>query len=273
MRFYTYEIQSPVLKPYIQFLLFNYCNDPSSNNTITYYPNNDVCLGIIHQKELVSCNNTFTLQDSDIPVNSYLTGIYTKPHTLTVNGTFDEICLPFTPVGYYHFFRLPLKQYILGEDVLTEAFGTSSAFFFEKLFGEDITKRGNLIELFLLSKLESFQDNFLKLSLQYLADALDDTSLAAINTKLNCSERKLQRVFSQKLDITPKEYIQVMKFRRALRYMGMNPSNTLTGICYEVDYYDQSHFIRNIKRYTGKKPGDLIRQIKSIDQKVLVSLT
>jgi AraC-like DNA-binding protein len=71
----------------------------------------------------------------------------------------------------------------------------------------------------------------------------------------------------------PKEYIQILKFREALHYLGQNDNNTLTDICFEAGYYDQSHFIRNINRYTGKKPGELRKSIKSIDQKVLVSFT
>jgi AraC-like DNA-binding protein len=182
--------------------------------------------------------------------------------------------MPFTPLGYYHFFRLPLKQYILGEDVLTEAFGSSSLQFFENIFEEkDFHKRGKQIETFLQAQLRSFDDNFMKLSFHHLEKHKGNITLKELATNQNCSEKRLQRSFKQQLDIMPKEYIQILKFREALHYLERNNSNTLTDICFEAGYYDQSHFIRNINRYTGKKPGELRKSIKSIDQKVLVSFT
>jgi AraC-like DNA-binding protein len=254
--------------------LFNYSDDASNNRAITYFPNNDVCLGIIHEKQLVKSSDGFILQKSNHPINSYLTGVYSRPHKLSVEGTLDEICLPFTPLGYYHFFRLPLKQYILGEDVLSEAFGSTSVQFFEKLFKEkDFQKRGQQVEVFLQSKLKKFEDNVMKVAFYHLEETKGNIPLKELSSRQNCSEKKLQRSFKQHLDIMPKEYIQILKFREALHYLGQNNTNTLTDICYEAGYYDQSHFIRNINRYTGKKPSELRKSIKSIDQKVLVSFT
>jgi AraC-like DNA-binding protein len=272
MNCYTYEITSPSLKPFIQFILFNSSKESFPDSSVTYYPNNDICLGIIHKKQLVCTANQFTLSDSNKEINSYLTGFYSSPHKLCVAGSFDEICLPFTPLGYYHFFRFSLKEYILEEDVLSEAFGASSLPFFESVFEErNIQRRGQLIELYLQRKLINFDDPFLKMALHYFHESKGAISLKELTAKLNCSEKKLQRVFSQKLDVMPKEYAQILKFREALHLLGANNSDTLTDVCYEAGYYDQSHFIRNITRFTGKNPGQLKKIIKHIDQKVLVS--
>jgi len=272
MNCYTYEIASPALKPFIQFILFNYSTDSCTSSSVTYYPNNDICLGIVHKKQMVSCDNQFILLDAAQSINSYLTGFYRNPHKLCVNGSFDEICLPFTPLGYYHFFRFPLKEYILEEDVLSEAFGSSSLYFFESVFDEPhIQKRGSLIEKYLYKKLIDFDDPFLKTALCQLQESKGNLSLKDLTATLNCSEKKLQRVFKQQLDVMPKDYVQILKFREALHFLGSDNINTLTEVAYEAGYYDQSHFIRNINRFTGKKPGELKKIIEHIDQKVLVS--
>src|SRR5687768_1989081 len=89
MRFYTYEIVSPCLRPYIQFLLFNQCHDPNYTGAVTYFPNNDICLGIVAEKKLVRTGPQFSLHPSTSYLNSYLSGFYTKPHSLHISGVFD----------------------------------------------------------------------------------------------------------------------------------------------------------------------------------------
>ena len=274
MVFTTYEIQSPALRPFIKYILFNYSNEPALSTAVTYYPNNDVCLGIIKGKQMASEQGGFVLKPSSSPFTSYLTGIYDSPHRLQVDGTFDEICLPFSPLGYFHFFRFSLKQYILQEDLLTEAFGKPALSLFERVFEEDdFGRRGALIEGFLQDCLIGFEDNFLKAALYYLESAGGLLPLKAVTEQLQCSEKKLQRSFMLHLGILPKEYAQILKFREALRLVSRNDGQSLTSLSYEAGYYDQSHFTKYIKRYTGKSPLDLKRSIRNLDQKVLFTQT
>jgi AraC-like DNA-binding protein len=273
MEFHTYAIQSSALKPYIEFILFNHSAEASAFHSLTYYPNHDVCLGIIHEKTMVPTPGGFTITNSHKAVNSYLTGIYKQPHQLEVSGTFDEICLPFTPLGYQHFFPFPLKTYVLGEEVLTEAFGAAADIYFESVFNEkNFHVRGTLLESFLLDKLAGCADQFLSQALFYMHSTNGEGSLKKILFRLQCSEKKLQRCFLSHLDILPKDYLQILRFRKALQLISQGNDASLTSIGYDAGYYDQSHFIRHIHSFTGKTPGELRRQMKSIDDKVLCSV-
>ncbi|HEU4470704.1 MAG TPA: AraC family transcriptional regulator [Flavisolibacter sp.] len=270
MTFFTYEIESAFLRPFIRYILFNYAGDPAANTSLTYFPNNDVCLGLIRSARMLKEDESFIIRPSGQSFTSYLTGIYDRPHKLEVRGMFDEICLPFSPLGFFHFFPFPLKQYLLGDDVLSEAFGKASVSLFEQVFEESsFWKRGSLIEQFLLEAIGGFDDDFLKSALYHLEHCHGSITLKELCRQLRCSEKRLQRRFVQQLDILPKEYSQILKFRKALNLLGSGDEQTLGSVCYEADYYDQSHFIRHIHRYTGKTPSELRRTIRNIDQKVL----
>jgi AraC-like DNA-binding protein len=271
MQFYTYEIQSPALRPFIEFILFNYaCR--SVHTSVTYYPNTDICLGIIRQKELAASADGFFIRDTHKSISSYLTGIYCQPHKLTIDGTFDEICLPFTPLGYYHFIDIPLKTYILDDNVLEEAFGVTALTCFESVFETtDFQKRGRLIESFLANKMKSPANDFISLSLHSLHTHNGNNSLKEITRQLQCSEKKLQRAFKNHFDIMPKQYAQVLKFRQALKYISLQQKPGLTDTAYESGYYDQSHFIKNVRRFSGTNPGALQKLLQTVDGKVLLT--
>ena len=230
MQFFTYEIRSQVLRPYLQFILFNYCNDEKSSHALTYYPNHDICLGIIKGKSMVAGKNGFTLQPTGRCINAYLTGMYTKPHQLQVNGSFDEICLPFTPLGYHHFFRIPLQTYLLEEELLREAFGQAGELYFEAVFEEkNFSRRGQMIESFLRDKLVAFENSFIAEALDHMHQR-QEGNLKTLLQELQCSEKKLQRSFLRHFDILPKDYLQILRFRKALHLINMQDDEALTGI-------------------------------------------
>lgn len=74
---------------------------------------------------------------------------------------------------------------------------------------------------------------------------------------LNISERTLQRMFSKYVGIPPKKYAKVIQFQSSVEQISAKSYSKLTDVVYENGYSDQSHFIRNIKKFTGKKPLQL----------------
>jgi AraC-like DNA-binding protein len=64
------------------------------------------------------------------------------------------------------------------------------------------------------------------------------------------SARQIHRIVSAKLGISAKEYINIVRFHEIL-------GNTLIDPADIWGYYDQSHFIREFKKFTGKTPQSL----------------
>lgn len=72
--------------------------------------------------------------------------------------------------------------------------------------------------------------------------------------KLNLSERSLERLFQSYIGISPKLYIRIMRFQRSIALLKERSSASLTDIAYSLDYFDQSHFIHDFKRFSGVSP-------------------
>lgn len=68
------------------------------------------------------------------------------------------------------------------------------------------------------------------------------------------TSRYLQKVFVQHTGLTPKLYIKINRFQNSLVLMGKKEM-TLTSVAHTSGYFDQSHFIREFKSFTGLSPS------------------
>lgn len=273
MQFYVHQIQSPHLKGLVEYILFNYSTQSATQRTITSYANTNICLGIIREQKLVQQENAVKGLEQGRPINAYLSGIYLPPHQFEFSGLLDEICIDFTPLGYYHFFKFPSPTYLLENDILRHLFGPTANDVFTTIFQEsNFLTRGLLIEQFLLTQLQSFHHPFLQQSLQLIHQQQGNLTIRALNQQLNCSEKKLIRTFKRYFNLSPKAYLRIVKFRQALRQIHFAPFKKLTQIAYESGYYDQSHFIKEFQFFTQKSPRQLQKSIQNIQKKVIIEV-
>jgi len=56
--------------------------------------------------------------------------------------------------------------------------------------------------------------------------------------------------------ITPQKYFAVRRFNKSLELV-RSSEESLTSIAFECGYYDQAHFIKEFKSYTGLTPGEV----------------
>jgi AraC-like DNA-binding protein len=79
-------------------------------------------------------------------------------------------------------------------------------------------------------------------------------TMEVIASRYNITPRYLQKLFLQYTGIPPKLYGKINRFQQSLRLIS-NKENTLTSIAYDCGYFDQSHFIREFKSFTGLTPS------------------
>lgn len=76
-------------------------------------------------------------------------------------------------------------------------------------------------------------------------------------TKRNfVTARQLERNFKKYIGISPKEFVNIVRFQFALEKIKHNKQRkSLLEIAFEGGYYDHSHLTNEIKRYTGHSPS------------------
>ncbi len=94
------------------------------------------------------------------------------------------------------------------------------------------------------------------------ADRLTSASVSAVADDLGVSERHLRRVFRETVGMSPKAFVRVTRFHRALRAARKDAHASWASIAAEVGYYDQAHLIAEFRAIAGATPRALLGELR-----------
>ena len=86
-------------------------------------------------------------------------------------------------------------------------------------------------------------------------------SLQDIQIATNMSERSLERMMKQYVGLSPKFFSRIMRFQSSLNKLRHSDVKSFTELAYEANYFDQSHFIKDFKAFTGTSPKNFVLSI------------
>ena len=257
---------SSELKKYIQYFFFVENSDPNFQKSYTCYPNTNHCLGL-HKGNKIS-----RLSESDyafVPTDnfhSYLTGIYQKPMRVDYEGAFRGVWINFEPLGLELLAgeRLSSEKFI--QDVIDVAFPRKWSEIYNLAFEDKNPEDcACLLEDFFLKNLtekNSFEYSPFNKIYANRVEHLKDT--------FNLSYSSINRLYQNSLGLSPKTFLNIRRFRRSVEHIFS--FDKLTDVAHEEGYSDQSHMIRDFKKYTGHSPKTFRKQGK-IFQKQLYCTT
>lgn len=97
--------------------------------------------------------------------------------------------------------------------------------------------------------------------------ALDDLS-----GHLRVSNRYLQQIFKHQLGLSPKHYARIIRVKKAsIQMLTPDFRYPLVQIAAELDYFDQSHFLKDFKSIVGKSPSRFLQEERGINPEALAS--
>jgi len=100
------------------------------------------------------------------------------------------------------------------------------------------------------------EDAFVGQTKQYVLSKLDQNiNPAELANALALSLRQLQRIFKEKLDTTPTNFITTLKMEEAAKML-LNSDNNISEIAYALGFSDPAYFTRLFKKYFGKSPSE-----------------
>ena len=73
--------------------------------------------------------------------------------------------------------------------------------------------------------------------------------------------RRLEQRFKAEIGISPKLFGRTLRLNRLIQEMRGNTQVTLTQMALEADFYDQAHFIKDFKKFTGYSPRQFLNAI------------
>ena len=77
--------------------------------------------------------------------------------------------------------------------------------------------------------------------------------------ELYITERTFQRMFEDKVGVSPNQYRRIAQFNSAFQQLNQRQFKHFSDIAFNNDYADQSHFIRAFKEFTNLTPKEYLK--------------
>lgn len=193
-------------------------------------------------------------------------GQITEPFFIEPTGYVNSFAVRFYPYGFANFVTTSIKDLANKETPIDLLFGEKATKALEQkiIHATDTIKRIGIIERFLLDELnhKATIDNIVKTTIDALLSTNGSTPINAILKDNLSKRRQLERKFLKQIGISPKQLGKVIRLQTALKMLLNQQSENLTKIAYESEYYDQAHFIKDFKEFTGSNPKEFLEDDK-----------
>ncbi len=202
----------------------------------------------------------FLSKSDSQPFGIVLLGIGSQPHEQAVIAAHSLI--------FAISFRLLAVEYFFGEsisDILNSGKYLSNDFwdFNEndfKNFDSFCQKATQKIKQLLPKEIDERKRKLFEL----IYESNGEKSVKELSEKSFWSSRQINRYFNQQFGLSLKSYCDIMRFRASLDHIAKGK------LFPELDFTDQTHFIREIKKFSGVVPKELSRNKN--DRFVLLSV-
>jgi len=199
---------------------------------------------------------------------TFLYGAGTTPSTMRYRGgPHLTIQIILKPHGLRSLLGLDARQLRNGVVPLAKLAGAPSQR--DLLTAPTPQAKADLLLLFLITKANcsTTRDPLVERALQLVEQQIRDLRLPNLLGDLDVSERQLERRFTACVGVSPKTYVRIRRFNEALRLMKTRRYPTLASIAYELNFADQSHFIRDLKAFSRVTPKGLSDRAEQFHEK------
>lgn len=199
----------------------------------------------------------FSNGSSYIQPRSFVYGQITHYLEIEPTGVTGIIAARFLPEGLQPLLPVPVTSLQDRAIELSDLFGEEAIQLEQALRASDnMPQRIRLIESFLLSKQAQpiSADNVIASCVEVIMRAQGKIGIADLADQMHTNRRQLEHRFASTVGMSPKRMARAVRLQATLRMLAQKKFNSLTDLAYESGYYDQAHFIRDFKEFTGTSP-------------------
>ncbi|MCF6406918.1 helix-turn-helix transcriptional regulator [Chitinophaga filiformis] len=198
-------------------------------------------------------------KDQGILPATVLGGLRKSYRSLAYAANTANLLIVFREDGAAAFFKEPLH----------ELFGASASLdnFIRRQQLDDITEQLasapdnqaciDIIQRFLLTAWKQAKPDLLvQEALRSIRQANGNLRIKELLQELHISQDAFEKRFRKITGASPKQFASIVRLRSLI---GRADGSTFTELAYEAGYFDQAHFIKDFKSFTGKTPGEFYR--------------
>lgn len=258
MIFHVYDPDDPLLQPYVQTIWYisQHAKEVVGTNA-RMIP--DGCFHMV-----INLGDPHRYVDKDgrpsQPKRSHINAKQTEFVTIERSGHVEMMGVIFKPYAFYPFVRMPINE--LAGDIrnMDELMDERFELLEEQLaLLPRVREKFVVLEHWLRHRLhgDPLKKPELKRQIAFAGELMRQQNgnipVRDLATKLDLSERSLERYFNTWYGVSPKQYSKVYRIHNVLRHMHADSGN-LVDYAVMGGFYDQSHFTRVFKQMVGVTP-------------------
>lgn len=244
-----YRPTDPLLSDFIEGYYFLKETEIEKNLRYFTFPNNFFILSALTNSVVFESDgyvNCMPTNKSNFQAN--LTCNYKNPLLINYQGAVNEVTVYFKPLGlnafvsdinYHQNNNFSNFNYFSDFEVVMKSI----------LEMQDRTEQIKLLEQYWISKMTFIIDPML---LKMLDELEKGKGISNMASELGISRQYMNRLFLKNFGKSPTDFRKIQRFRNAVQTNAK--SKNLTDLALGSLFYDQSHFIRNIKELTSFSP-------------------
>lgn len=197
-------------------------------------------------------------QEYIIQPRCFVIGQLTVPLEIEPTGATGIFAVRFHPDGFMPFATLPVKEMANRAVPLEELFAGDGLKLEQDILQANSTEeRIRIAEAFLLNRIRSAEtiDRVVRATVDMMMEIKGQLSIEDLSGKVHVSRKQLERKFSAAIGLSPKQLAKTIRLQAALKMLLNKNFINLTTLAHEGEYYDQAHFIKDFKEFTGLTPG------------------
>ena len=210
-----------------------------------------------------SCEVTDIHGRSNSRISHALVNLFTESQGGTLyTGNYVLFSVQFKCNGISSIFGIPQKMLVNHIISLADILPGESNLLAEQL-AEDIRieKIAAVMNAYLLKKLfahkqKTYTDNICAASDVILKNH-GTVNIDKLAYYANMSARNFERRFIDEVGMPPKLYARITRFFAAIEDKALHPYKSWRDIVYEYNFYDQTHFIKEVKTFSFRTPEEL----------------
>lgn len=201
-------------------------------------------------------------KDFIIQPRAIVVGQITEPFIIEPSGYVHCFAARFYPYGFGNLVEMPVKDLANKETPIAALFGEAVATTLEQ---QMIAATGNeerikILEAFFLDRFQhkSTIDSIVTNTIDALLAAKGSAPINVLLENDLAKRRQLERKFHKQVGLSPKQLGKIIRLQAALKLLLSRQNESLTRVAYQSEYFDQAHFIKDFKAFTGINPKDFL---------------
>jgi AraC-like DNA-binding protein len=244
-----YRPHDPLLSDFIEGYYFLKETEIDKNLKYFTFPNNFFILSALTDSMVFEADGCINCRPTNAPnFQANLTCNYKNPLLINYEGAVNEVTVYFKPLGLNAFVS-DINYHQNNKFSNFNHFSDFEEVMKNILEMQDRTEQIKLLEQYWISKISFTIEPLL---LKMLNELEKGESISNIASKLGISRQYMNRLFLKNFGKSPTDFRKIQRFRNAVQANAV--SKNLTDLALGSLFYDQSHFIRNIKELTSFSP-------------------